>query len=631
MDMNFPSPPAPGPAEPQGTPHQPSSAPLGSFFDSIRRSGLFRGHDRWVGGVCSGLARRFDLDPVLVRVLVVVGTMFLGAGLLLYSLAWGLLPEEDDGRIHLESALQGEVSAGFAGACAGTLMGAFHANNGFLPNWYLNGSGMEVLTALVPLILLGLGIWVLVAWLIRPRRPSGGAPNGYQPPAAQAAPTHRGAAATAMSPEAAAPSTGPFNATAASASAVVPPYQRPAWQPTARPMPRPVRPPRPRVLGPERTISLLSLGLGLLVIAGCGWVAHVHGTRMTMPLVGLGALVLIIGLGVAVSGLRGRHGGWLSAVGALSLFAALPALALGAAVPASTLRALDNGFSQSRTITWAQLSDASPNSVEVGIGDVLVDLTDMPADATPRRLNLEVGVGNVQVILPQGRGTRVAASLGIGYLDMATGSQWAVDGQLLQQHASGHSYPDTTSYNLDGEVVHAYSYRRLGVVGNKLLTSPEATNLIDLHLEVGVGNVRVSERSADTTTWTGQVLKNGTWVVKHWNSAQGVSGNSVPVPGSDHPAITTEQSQICIDQAQRNPDTGDSTVEFVLGADARTYPLSSNEYKNYLQCVTETLKHGNLAQPDTTPSPEPSGPAATPSSSPASSPAAFSTASPTQG
>lgn len=48
---------------------------------------------RILGGVCSGMADYFNIDPVLVRVLWVVFTLMGGAGLLAYIICWIIIPE----------------------------------------------------------------------------------------------------------------------------------------------------------------------------------------------------------------------------------------------------------------------------------------------------------------------------------------------------------------------------------------------------------------------------------------------------------------------------------------------------------------------------------------------------------
>ncbi|WP_438822691.1 PspC domain-containing protein [Nocardia barduliensis] len=49
-----------------------------------------------VAGIAAGFARRYEIDPVLVRVAFVVSTIFGGAGIVLYLLAWLLLSAAGD-------------------------------------------------------------------------------------------------------------------------------------------------------------------------------------------------------------------------------------------------------------------------------------------------------------------------------------------------------------------------------------------------------------------------------------------------------------------------------------------------------------------------------------------------------
>jgi len=58
---------------------------------------------RMVAGVCAGLAAYFGIDINLVRLAFGVLTVFWGLGILVYLIAWAVLPEEGgDGSI-LES------------------------------------------------------------------------------------------------------------------------------------------------------------------------------------------------------------------------------------------------------------------------------------------------------------------------------------------------------------------------------------------------------------------------------------------------------------------------------------------------------------------------------------------------
>jgi len=50
--------------------------------------------DRMIGGVCGGLGKYFNLDPVLMRLLWVVLFLCGGVGFLGYIIAWIIMPEE---------------------------------------------------------------------------------------------------------------------------------------------------------------------------------------------------------------------------------------------------------------------------------------------------------------------------------------------------------------------------------------------------------------------------------------------------------------------------------------------------------------------------------------------------------
>ncbi|PJM77925.1 PspC family transcriptional regulator [Bifidobacterium felsineum] len=77
------------------------------IFSWIRSSGLMRGDDRWIGGVCSGIAARLGWSPTLVRALVIIATLFFGFGAALYAFGWFLMPDVRDGRILAEELIAG--------------------------------------------------------------------------------------------------------------------------------------------------------------------------------------------------------------------------------------------------------------------------------------------------------------------------------------------------------------------------------------------------------------------------------------------------------------------------------------------------------------------------------------------
>ncbi|HWC25906.1 MAG TPA: PspC domain-containing protein, partial [Solirubrobacteraceae bacterium] len=47
-----------------------------------------------VAGVCEGIGRRLDVDPLLLRIVFVATTLASGLGIVAYLLAWWLLPAE---------------------------------------------------------------------------------------------------------------------------------------------------------------------------------------------------------------------------------------------------------------------------------------------------------------------------------------------------------------------------------------------------------------------------------------------------------------------------------------------------------------------------------------------------------
>lgn len=51
--------------------------------------------DRYIGGVCGGVAAYLNMDATLVRILTVVITLFTGVPVILYLVALFLMPEED--------------------------------------------------------------------------------------------------------------------------------------------------------------------------------------------------------------------------------------------------------------------------------------------------------------------------------------------------------------------------------------------------------------------------------------------------------------------------------------------------------------------------------------------------------
>jgi phage shock protein C len=77
---------------PDGTPDPGGdSGVMNTDTIKLRRSR----NDRMVAGVCGGIARMFNMDAALVRILLVAATILgVGTGAVLYVIAWAIVPEE---------------------------------------------------------------------------------------------------------------------------------------------------------------------------------------------------------------------------------------------------------------------------------------------------------------------------------------------------------------------------------------------------------------------------------------------------------------------------------------------------------------------------------------------------------
>jgi len=82
----------PGP----GQPSEPGPPPAGVATENLRDYEQLRRSlaDRRIAGVAGGLGRHLNIDPLVLRVLLVVLVFFGGAGILLYGAAWLFVPEE---------------------------------------------------------------------------------------------------------------------------------------------------------------------------------------------------------------------------------------------------------------------------------------------------------------------------------------------------------------------------------------------------------------------------------------------------------------------------------------------------------------------------------------------------------
>jgi phage shock protein PspC (stress-responsive transcriptional regulator) len=99
------------PTTPQPGPERPAAAQPTAEAPPPRRLYRSRG-DRVIGGVCGGIAKYFNVDPVLVRVGAVALVFLGGAGLLAYIAAVLLIPNEGDGGRPADGPSRGMVIAG---------------------------------------------------------------------------------------------------------------------------------------------------------------------------------------------------------------------------------------------------------------------------------------------------------------------------------------------------------------------------------------------------------------------------------------------------------------------------------------------------------------------------------------
>ena len=60
--------------------------------------------EKIIAGVCGGLAEYFDIDPVIVRLLMVLLFIY-GVGIIIYVLAWIMIPMEPPEKVEVEEVV----------------------------------------------------------------------------------------------------------------------------------------------------------------------------------------------------------------------------------------------------------------------------------------------------------------------------------------------------------------------------------------------------------------------------------------------------------------------------------------------------------------------------------------------
>ncbi len=139
-----------------------------------------RGDDRVIGGVASGIADYFNVDPLLIRIGFVGLMVFNGLGLLLYLGAWLFIPTDTDNQSIVQRLVGGGGIVGILAAAALVIVGVsvlFSVVGGFEPR----SGAVEV--AVIALIGIAIG-----AALMRRREPDVAAASATSETATQPMP-----------------------------------------------------------------------------------------------------------------------------------------------------------------------------------------------------------------------------------------------------------------------------------------------------------------------------------------------------------------------------------------------------------------------------------------------------------
>ena len=380
--------------------------------------------DRVIGGVASGFARWLGIDPVIVRVVLVVLAVFGGSGLILYAAGWLFIPEEGAEANEAQKLLEGSGQPGSTGRVAFIVVGAclaiivlggalsFGPWNGV---WFVGGGGS---------LLLLLAAGGLVLWLVnrdRAMQPAGYPRHPRLPPPHRArqcrplrprplrptprqCPPSRRHRPSSLRPRSARPSSRRPQSRPATRMAAT--AATPATRPGADPAPP--RAPKPRSYLGAATLSVALVAMGVLVAL------NVTGATTIPAVVVLSTGLGVLGLGLLVGTFVGKARWLLSIAIPLLLVIALVAL-----VPAN----LRLG-TQIADRSWSPSTPAETvGEFRVDIGQGQLDLTDLvlPPGTTTYPIRASVGIGDLEVIAPEGVRVIVDASVGAGRI--------AVEGQ----------------------------------------------------------------------------------------------------------------------------------------------------------------------------------------------------------
>src|SRR5215204_4594726 len=164
-----------------------------------------------------------------------------------------------------------------------------------------------------------------------------------------------------------------------------------------------------------RVAARIAIGIVLVALAAGGFVAAAAGTALGGGIVVAG-LVIACGVGLVGGAFRGGAR-WLIA----------PALVL--ALPLGAVAATDldvRGTWGDRTFhpgTAAELA----GGYEMGVGSMKVDMRDVDLPAGRTDLRLDLGMGEIQVLVPEDTCVTTDAEVGVGAVNTGEGDQGGID------------------------------------------------------------------------------------------------------------------------------------------------------------------------------------------------------------
>ncbi|CAL9535790.1 PspC domain-containing protein [Streptomyces sp. enrichment culture] len=370
-----------------------------------------------LAGVCSGLGRQCDMDPVIFRITLAVLAATGGIGLIFYGFAWLLVPYDDEDENEVRKLLTGRVDGQALAAVLFALVGC----GVFLT--LINNGGVLTFAVVLSLVLAGAGYWSQRRGAPDPdplaaQAAADAPPEAKAPPVPDSYPswwrdpivkdgTHVGGTGYLWGPG----DSHERDIASALTIELSSDYGHGA-PPTPGPRPRPPKPRGPRWIG--GWVFLLAL-LGGALTTRLTWEEHPLGTSVQA---GLACMLIVLGLGISVSAFLGRTG-----AGSVLLAIVTAGLLAGA-----TAMPKDIGTDWRRT-TWrpATAADVRPQ-YDLGTGVGTLDLTRLDLAAGQRvSTNAEVGVGRLRILVPPEVTVEANIDVGIGDIQLPGDDKQDVD------------------------------------------------------------------------------------------------------------------------------------------------------------------------------------------------------------